>query len=120
MMRLSSRDALMLTQFLVIFPHVGHLPVWLIVLSAVVIFSQLTGLHQRIFGASKLRQKIVKILVVLGGMFGIFQSFHTLLGVDAGTTFLIICLLGKLFEVNTRYLCRINVWLIYYGCSVFI
>jgi transglutaminase-like putative cysteine protease len=101
MMRLSSRDALMLTQFLVIFPHVGHLPVWLIVLSAVVIFSQLTGLHQRIFGASKLRQKIVKILVVLGGMFGIFQSFHTLLGVDAGTTFLIICLLGKLFEVNT-------------------
>ena len=99
-MRLSSRNALMLSQFLVILPHIGHLPTWLMGMSAVVIISQLTWVHQRIFGTSKLGQKIVKIVVFLAGMFGIFQSYHTLLGVEAGTAFLIICLLGKLFEVN--------------------
>jgi transglutaminase-like putative cysteine protease len=100
MMRLSSRNALMLTQFLVILPHVGHLPYWLMGLSTLVIFSQLTWVHQRIFGTSKLRQQIVKIFVFLAGMVGIFQSYHTLFGVEAGTAFLVICLLGKLFEVN--------------------
>jgi transglutaminase-like putative cysteine protease len=101
MMRLSSRDVLMMTQFLVILPHFEHLPFWLTGLSAGVIFSQLTWIHSRLFGVSKVRQKTIQILVFVAGMFGIFQSFHTLLGVEAGSAFLIICLLGKLFEVNS-------------------
>ncbi len=99
-MRLSSRNALMLTQFLVIVPHIGHLPFWLTGLSAVVIFTQLTWSHQRLFGEHKVRQKIIQSIVFLGGMVGIFQSYQTLLGIEAGTAFLVMCLLGKLFEVN--------------------
>lgn len=99
-MRISPRNALMLTQFLVILPHLGHLPYWLIGLSAIVIFSQLTWTHQRLFGQAKSRQKILQVLVFLAGIFGIFQSYHTLLGIEAGTAFLVMCLLGKLFEVN--------------------
>ncbi len=104
-MHLSARNALMLTQLMVVLPHVGHLPSWLTVLSIFVVLSQLTWVHQRVFGITKpnqqnLRQKIVQGVVFLGGMFGIFQSYHTFVGVDAGTAFLMICLLGKLFEVN--------------------
>ena len=107
---LSARNALMLTQLMVVLPHIGHLPSWLTFLSILVVLSQLTWIHQRIFGATgsgsqkpnqhKTRQKIVQSVVFLGGMFGIFQSYHTFVGVDAGTAFLMICLLGKLFEVN--------------------
>jgi len=106
---LSARHALMLTQLMVVLPHVGHLPYWLTVLSIFVVLSQLTWIHQHLFGKSafnqeksnslKSRQKIVQGVVFLGGMFGIFQSYHTFVGVDAGAAFLMICLLGKLFEV---------------------
>jgi protein-glutamine gamma-glutamyltransferase len=98
-MRLSSRHALMLTQFLVIFPHFAHLPFWLTGLSVVVIFSQLTP-HPRIFGPRQVGQKVIQSTVFLGGVLGIFQSYQTLLGIEAGTAFLVVCLLGKLFEVN--------------------
>lgn len=101
-MQLSMRNVLMLTQFLVILPHFGHLPYWLVGLSIIVVMSQLGWVYQRLFARSKLRQRVIQSLVFLSGMLGIFLTFHTLLGVEAGTAFLIICLLGKLFEVNTR------------------
>ncbi len=99
-MRLSARHALMLTQFLIIFPHFGHLPVWLMGLSTLVIVSQFSWIHQHLFGQGKAREKFIQSLVFLGGVFGIFQSYQTLLGIEAGTAFLVVCLLGKLFEVN--------------------
>lgn len=102
MMRLSMRQALMLMQFLVILPHLGHLPYWLIGLSIVVVISQLGWVYQRLFARSQVRQKVAQGVVFLSGMVGIFLTFHTLVGVEAGTAFLIVCLLGKLFEVNVR------------------
>lgn len=102
MMRLSMRTVLMLTQFLVILPHLGHLPYWLVGLSIVVVISQLGWIHQRLFARSKTRQKLAQMIVFLSGMLGIFLTFRTLLGVEAGTAFLVMCLLGKLFEVNVR------------------
>lgn len=101
-MRLSMRNGLILTQIIVIFAHLAHLPYWLLGLSIVVIFSQLEWLHQRFFVGSKRRQKAAQGVVFLSGMFGIFLTFRTLLGIEAGTAFLIMCLLGKLFEVNVR------------------
>lgn len=102
MMRLSMRNVLMLTQFIVILPHLGHLPYWLIGLSIVIVISQLDWVYRRLFAHSKIRQKAAQGVVFLSGMIGIFLTFHTLLGVEAGTAFLIMCLLGKLFEVNVR------------------
>lgn len=102
MMRLSMRNVLMLTQLLVILPHLGHMPYWLIGLSVIVIISQLGWVYRRLFAGSKVRQKIAQGIVFVPGMLGIFLTFHTLLGVEAGTAFLIMCLLGKLLEVNVR------------------
>jgi len=101
-MRLSMRNVLMLAQLLVILPHLGHLPNWLIGLSIVVVVSQFGWIHQRLFAPSKTRQKAVQAIVFLSGMLGIFLTFRTYLGVEAGTAFLVMCLLGKLLEVNVR------------------
>lgn len=102
MMRMSMRNVLMLTQLLVILPHLGHLPYWLTGLSIVVVVSQLGWIHQRLFARSKTRQKVAQGILFLSGMLGIFLTFRTYLGVEAGTAFLVMCLLGKLFEVNVR------------------
>ncbi len=102
MMRLSMRNVLILTQFLVILPHIGHLPYWLVGLSIVVVISQLGWIHQRFFARSKARQKVAQTIIFLSGMLGIILTFRTLLGVEAGTAFLVMCLLGKLLEVNLR------------------
>lgn len=101
-MRLSMRNILILIQFLVILAHLGHLPYWLIGLSIIVVTSQLGWVYQRLFARSKVRQKVAQGVIFVSGMIGIFLTFHTLLGVEAGTAFLVICLLGKLFEVNAR------------------
>ncbi|AXI02816.1 DUF3488 domain-containing protein [Aquirhabdus parva] len=101
-MRLNAKDIVMLVQLLVVLPHAEHLPYWLLLIAIFSILIQLSFVHQRLFTLSLRMQKILQGVVFLSGLFGIFQTFHTILGLEAGTAFLIICLLGKLFEVNTR------------------
>ncbi len=101
-MRLTANDVLMMVQVTVVLPHVEHLPSWLLVLALVCIVAQLSFLQQYGYKPSPRLQKIFQGVVFLAGLGGIFQTFHTLLGLEAGTAFLVLCLLGKLFEVNAR------------------
>ena len=102
MMRISARDTLMLTQVFMILPHVHHMPYWLTGLAVVSICLQLGVIKRRLLGPTRQRQRAVQGLVFVAGLAGIAQTYQTIQGLEAGTAFLLVCLLGKLFEVNVR------------------
>ena len=102
MMRISARDTLMLAQVFMILPHLEHMPYWLTALAAVSILLQLGLIKRKLLGETKSRQRAVQGLVFVAGLAGIAQTYQTIQGLEAGTAFLLVCLLGKLFEVNVR------------------
>jgi len=102
------RNALLAVQVLILIPHAGHTPIWLLLLSGLVLLSQWDNIRHRLFRVSlrpdqsSARERSVQLLVFLIGVLGIYLHFHTVLGLEAGTAFLLVCLLGKLFELNSR------------------
>ncbi|MEC7120886.1 MAG: DUF3488 and transglutaminase-like domain-containing protein, partial [Pseudomonadota bacterium] len=97
----SARDVLMLMQLLVIVPMVTHLPTWIIVMGVVVAITQLSVLKHRLhlYGRFEL---VVQLILFFGGLLGVFFAFRTFLGVEAGVSFLMLCLIAKLLEVKAR------------------
>jgi transglutaminase-like putative cysteine protease len=102
MMRISARDTLILTQLMMILPHVNHMPYWLTGLGLFSIVIQLEFIKRKLLGEGKANQRAVQGLVFVAGMAGIAETFKTIQGLEAGTAFLLVCLLGKLFEIKTR------------------
>lgn len=100
--RLTFRHKLgiIVAQFFVVTPHISHLPVVLSLLSGLLVLY--------LFYAYKYKKRDVKYprwsqaVVVIVGVTTILLTYRTLLGVDAGVAFLLLCLLGKLLELKSR------------------
>lgn len=99
--RVAARDVLMWVQLLVIVPFASHLPLWLVLLGVVTVISQLSMIkpHLRLHGRFEL---VVQISLFFSSLAGIFLTYRTLLGVEAGVSFLLLCLIAKLLEVRAR------------------
>jgi protein-glutamine gamma-glutamyltransferase len=81
--------------------HMSNMPWWLTTMGVLIALSQLNAFRQNIY--QKLwMQKTVKLLVFFGGMVCIWMTYQTFLGVEAGVTFLLLCLIAKLLEVKGR------------------
>jgi len=99
--RWSARDVLMLVQLLVIVPFAMHLPLWLVLVGVLTVISQLSMVkpYLRLHGRFEL---FVQISLFFSSLAGIFFTYRTLLGVEAGVSFLLLCLIAKLLEVRAR------------------
>jgi transglutaminase-like putative cysteine protease len=99
--------SLVLVQFVVVFPHIFHLPIifsvlCFLTLSALllVIKKNKTGSQAQSFQAKPV--KFAQVVVVCIGLAIILFQYRTLIGVDAGVAFLVLCLIGKLMELKQR------------------
>ena len=99
--RWSARDVLMWVQLLVIVPYVSHLPLWLVSLGTVVVISQLSMIKPRLYLRGRF-ELLVQVVLFFASLAGIFFTYHTLLGIEAGVSFLLLCLIAKLLEVRAR------------------
>lgn len=94
--------SLVLVQCIVVFPHIFHLPI----VFSILVFGILTGLlfyirqHKTTFQPRSF--KFLQVLVVCAGLAIILFQYQTLVGVDAGVAFLVLCLIGKLLELKQR------------------
>lgn len=99
--RWSARDVLMWVQLLVIVPFVSHLPLWLVLVGVLTVISQLSMVKPRLRLHGRF-ELFVQISLFFAGLAGIFLTYRTLLGVEAGVSFLLLCLIAKLLEVRAR------------------
>ena len=83
---------------LVAAPHVQRLPVWVMILAAMLALWRLYIGSKRL----PLPHKALIIAVVIVAAFGIFLNYRTLFGRDAGVALLIVMLALKLLEAESR------------------
>ncbi|TFW29197.1 transglutaminase family protein [Duganella callida] len=107
---LSARLALRLTRdkadtllllaaaLMVLAPHFDHLPLWISALACTTLAwrATLTWLGRRQPPAWLL------LPIAVAAMFGVYRTFHTLLGRDAGVAMLVLLLTFKLLEMHAR------------------
>lgn len=98
----SRRDVLMLMQLLVILPHAGDLPMWLIGIGVVVIVTQLDLLRGRLGLNRRWVERTLQLLIFFGGVAGAYVTYRSGLGLEFYTSFLLLCLIAKLMEVKAR------------------
>ncbi len=90
-------------QFVVLLPHLSHLPPLYSALSFIALCGLLIMARQRNHVSFNPQPpRIFQYGVVLLGLAIILFTYKTIVGVDAGVAFLSLCLLGKLFELNQR------------------
>ena len=98
---------------LVSVPHAGHLPPWLVMLSAT-----LLGWRAYLaYRASPLPPRWLLLTLTLASVAGIFISFHTLFGREAGVALLILLATLKLLELRAA---RDATVVIYLACFIII
>ncbi len=94
------RQALWLSQGLLLLVAALHVPWWLVAAAAValtVCAAQSKSPDGR-WGAGVWRG--LQLAAFVGGLGGLWATFRTLVGVDAGVGFLLVCLVAKWFEVR--------------------
>lgn len=88
---------LLLSLVMVTAPHAEHLPWWVIALAAI-LFAWRTYLgHARLV----IPNRWLVVLIALGGLIGVFLTFRTIFGREAGVALLVIMLGLKLMESRT-------------------
>ncbi|MDH5395747.1 MAG: transglutaminaseTgpA domain-containing protein, partial [Gammaproteobacteria bacterium] len=87
---------LLLGVLLVLLPHYAHLPVWLIIITLMLIVWR--GCYE--LQLCSLPGKTILFIFTLMLLLGIIFSFHTLLGRNAGSAMLLGLLCLKLFEIH--------------------
>ncbi len=89
---------LLLAEATVIAPHALHLPVWITAAALVL------GLWR--YAANRLcwraPGRLLRAALVVAGVAGVFASYRTILGRDAGIALLVVMLALKLLELNHR------------------
>nr|MBF0681902.1 DUF3488 domain-containing protein [Pseudomonas sp.] len=89
---------LLVAQVLVILPHLGHLPLWIIAM-----WLACAGWRIQIF---RMRARYpngwIKAAMMLGAGFGVYFSRGSLIGLEAGVVLLIAAFILKLVEMRTR------------------
>ena len=88
---------LLLGLFLVLIPHFSHLPVWLSIISTLLIFWR--ACHELHY--CKVPNKFILLVLTLMLLSGIVFSYHTIVGRDAGSAMLLGLLCLKLFEIKS-------------------
>ena len=104
---------LMLCSFLVIAPHLNHIPLWVIALCA----SVLTWRSYLTWQDQPLPVRWLLMMITVSSMGGILIEYHTLFGREVGVTLLIVLATLKLMELRTR---RDAMALIYLCCFILI
>ena len=94
----------LLAQLLVILPHLGHLPSWLIGFALVTIGAQLPSVKARFKSIKQLKSLYqgVQMTGFLAGIAGLWLTYQTAFGLDMGVAFLVLCLISKLWELYQR------------------
>jgi hypothetical protein len=87
----------------VVLPQYDRLPVWLLASVVVACLWRLPGVEQRVRAPGML----VRTLMLLAGLVGVYYSHKTLLGPEGGVSFLILAAALKLLESRnaTRHFC---------------
>ncbi|AYC33356.1 DUF3488 domain-containing protein [Pseudomonas cavernae] len=89
---------LLVAQALVIIPHLGHLPMWIIAL-----WLGCAAWRVQIFRMrARYPNAWAKVAMMLGAGVGVFLSRGSLIGLDAGVVLLIAAFILKLVEMRTR------------------
>ncbi|MES9939724.1 MAG: DUF3488 and transglutaminase-like domain-containing protein [Candidatus Thiodiazotropha sp. 6PLUC2] len=97
---LTPRQHLMATLFiaLAIVPHVIHLPTPISLLLLFLLFWRFMTLHY-----TRLQPgRWILVVVTMGGIFLVFNQFHTLIGRDAGVALLTVMMMLKILETRKR------------------
>ncbi|MCQ4347398.1 transglutaminaseTgpA domain-containing protein [Pseudomonas stutzeri] len=89
---------LLVAQVLVVVPHLGHLPAWIVGLWLVCAAWRIQVFRQR----TSYPGALTKGLMLLAAAVGVYASRGSLIGLDAGTALLIATFLLKLVELKTR------------------
>jgi transglutaminase-like putative cysteine protease len=110
--RLDSRNVawMALSMALVTLPHVERLPIWITALAALAISGRLYIGRK----GGQLPRKWLLLIVVAGASAGIYFSFGTLFGRDAGVALLVIMLTLKLLEMASMRDAMIVIFLSYF------
>jgi protein-glutamine gamma-glutamyltransferase len=89
---------LLFSSILVLAPHAGHLPLWIsAVCAAALAWRALITLQ-----GTRMPPLWLLLPVALLAMGGVYATFHTLLGRDAGVAMLVLLLVFKLLEMHAR------------------
>ncbi|HEY1043488.1 MAG TPA: DUF3488 and transglutaminase-like domain-containing protein [Telluria sp.] len=93
-------DALLLLfgALMVLAPHFGHLPPWI---SGVCLATLLWRALITVRG-TRMPPVLLLLPIALGAMAGIYATFHTLLGRDAGVAMLVLLVAFKMLEMHAR------------------
>jgi transglutaminase-like putative cysteine protease len=89
---------LLASAVLVLAPHTLHLPVWVSLLCCATLVwrGAITLLGRR------MPPGLLLLPLAAGAMVGVFQSYHTLLGRDAGVAMLVLLVAFKMLEMHAR------------------
>lgn len=92
------------SQLVVIVAFIGYLPWWLVGLGVISAVLQLPSIKYRVASKTPLKRRYygVQILLFLGGLAGLWVTYGGNYGVDAGVAFLLLCLMGKLWELYRK------------------
>ena len=106
------QDTLLLiaSSLLVLAPHAAHLPVWVSLLCGATLASRaaITLLGRR------MPSNVLLVPIAAAAMFGVLQSYHTLLGRDAGVAMLVLLVAFKMLEMHARRDLFVVVFLCYF------
>ena len=96
---------LLAAQLAAIAPQWDHLPVWLMAAVAAACLWR----TPRVEISLPPPGFFARVLLLLMGMAGVMHSYNTLIGPEAGTAFLIVCMAAKLLEMRTWRDCHVVV-----------
>jgi transglutaminase-like putative cysteine protease len=106
------QDTLLLiaSSLLVLVPHAAHLPLWVSLLcGATLVWRAAVTLLGR-----RMPPNVVLVPIAAAAMFGVLQSYHTLLGRDAGVAMLVMLVAFKMLEMHARRDLFVVVFLCYF------
>ncbi len=106
------QDTLLLiaSSLLVLAPHAAHLPLWVSLLCGATLAwrAAVTLLGRR------MPANVILVPIAAAAMFGVLQSYHTLLGRDAGVAMLVLLVAFKMLEMHARRDLFVVVFLCYF------
>ena len=102
--QLSGYSWILLAQCVVLAVYAPVMPLWLIGYGVAVIALQLPLLRPilpQVFTRARALQ-LIQYIGFIAGLFGLYATYHTAIGLEVGLAFLLLCALSKLLELNTR------------------
>lgn len=92
------------SQLMVMLIFISYLPWWLIGLGLVSALLQLPSVKHKVASKMPLKRRYygVQLVLFLGGLAGLWISYGGSYGVDTGVAFLLLCLIGKLWELYRK------------------